>query len=66
MKELTALVKEVNPDARKKGTFLDFAIVSLNTERNNPAGCHYMIRDLGSTCTGQKGKDDEKSLANSQ
>ena len=31
LKELTSLVKEVNTEARKKGTFFDFAIVYPDT-----------------------------------
>lgn len=56
--ELTSLVREVNPDTRKKGTYFDFAIVYPNY-RNN----HFQMREIGVTCTGQKGADDTKTLA---
>jgi len=56
--ELTSLVRDVNPDTRKKGTYFDFAIVFPNF-RNN----HFQMREIGVTCTGQKGIDDNKTLA---
>ena len=52
LKELTSLVKEVNPDSRKKGTFFDFAIVSPS--RRN-VGMDYSSRDIGTTVSGTKG-----------
>nr|CAG4644435.1 EOG090X0HU3 [Lepidurus arcticus] len=58
LKEITSLVKEVNPDARRKGTFFDFALVFPD-----PRGPGYRMRDIGSTISGQKGNDDAKSLS---
>jgi len=55
---LTGLVKEVNPEARRKGTFFDFAL--LFPDQRTPG---YRMRDIGSTCSGQKGVDDGKTLA---
>ena len=58
LKELTSLVKEVNADARRKGTFFDFAIVS--PDLRSPI---YRMREIGSTCAGHKGQDDANTLA---
>lgn len=58
LKELTSLVKEVNPDARRKGTFFDFAIVYPD-----PRSPVYRIREIGTTCSGHRGADDSVSLA---
>lgn len=57
LKELTSLVKEVNPDSRRKGTYFDFALVFPDAR-----GPGYRMRDIGTTCAGQKGTDDSKSL----
>lgn len=58
LRELTTLVKDVNPDTRRKGTYFDFAIVF--GEPNRPG---YRMREIGVTCSGQKGADDNKTLA---
>ncbi|XP_013411007.1 histone deacetylase complex subunit SAP18 [Lingula anatina] len=58
LKELTNLVKEVNPDARRKGTFFDFAVVYPD-----PRSPVYRTREIGSTCAGRKGADDHLTLA---
>lgn len=58
LKELTGLVKEVNADARKKGTYFDFGIVYPV-----PNSSAYRVRDIGSTCSGRKGADDNITLA---
>lgn len=58
LKELTNLVKEVNPDARRKGTHFDFALVF--PDQRSPG---YRMRDIGSTCAGIKSSDDSKTLA---
>ncbi|XP_076308591.1 histone deacetylase complex subunit SAP18-like [Tachypleus tridentatus] len=58
LKELTSLVKEVNPDARRKGTYFDFALVIPD---HRGIGCR--MTDIGSTCSGQKGVDDNKTLS---
>lgn len=57
LREITSLVKEVNPDARRKGTMFDFSIVYPN-----PATPGFRFRDIGSTISGQKGPDDAKTL----
>lgn len=58
LKELTSLVKEVNPDARRRGTFFDMGIVYPD-----PHSQGYLIRDIGSTCSGSKGAADNVTLA---
>lgn len=58
LKELTALVKEVNVDAKRKGTFFDFAIVFPDTR--SPV---YRMREIGTTCAGKRGADDDLTLA---
>lgn len=60
LRELTSLVREVNPDTRRKGTYFDFALIFM--ERNGG----YHMREIGVTCSGQKGADDSKTLAQSQ
>merc|ERR1711944_389732 len=59
LKELTSLVREVNPDSRKKGTYFDFAVISPAMGRGQvtPSGayCHYTSRDIGTTVSGTKG-----------
>lgn len=50
----------MNPEARRKGTFFDFALVFPNPARNSPQ--HYKTRDIGTTVSGQKGPDDSKTL----
>lgn len=55
--ELTQLVKEVNPEARRKGTKFNFAFVFPDTRQ--PI---YRLRDVGFTMTGVKGLDDLKTL----
>ena len=57
MEELTHLVREVKSDARRKGTFFDFAIVFPDGRSPN---CRK--RDIGSTCAGKKGVDDGVTL----
>lgn len=67
LRELTSLVREVNPDSRKKGTYFDFAIISPAPGRGQAAPngdlCHYSSRDIGTTVSGTKGMDDGKTLA---
>uniref|UniRef100_A0A3B4GHT9 Histone deacetylase complex subunit SAP18 n=1 Tax=Pundamilia nyererei TaxID=303518 RepID=A0A3B4GHT9_9CICH len=55
LKELTSLVKEVYPEARKKGTYFSFAIVYPD-----PRG--KMLKEIGSTVSGRKGADDSMTL----
>ncbi|KAL4233378.1 Histone deacetylase complex subunit sap18 [Mactra antiquata] len=58
LRELTSLVKEVNPDARRKGTFFDFSIVYPDSRAPT-----YRMREIGTTCSGHRGADDSVSLA---
>lgn len=58
LREITTLVKEVNPDARRKGTCFDFSLVFPDVR--SPG---YRIRGIGTTISGQKGSDDTKTLA---
>ncbi|XP_063241382.1 histone deacetylase complex subunit SAP18 [Bacillus rossius redtenbacheri] len=58
LREITSLVKEVNPEARRKGTYFDFSLVSPDMR-----GPSYRMREIGTTCCGQKGQDDGKTLA---
>lgn len=55
--ELTQLVKEVNPEARRKGTKFSFAFVF--PDNRQPI---YRLREVGSTMTGIKGPEDLKTL----
>ena len=52
LKELEGLVKEVNPEARRRGTYFDFALVYPDL-RQNP---RCQTRDVGTTISGQKVK----------
>lgn len=58
LRELTTLVRDVNPDTRRKGTYFDFAIVFPDPNR-----AMFRMREIGVTCSGQKGADDTKTLA---
>ncbi|XP_020625864.1 histone deacetylase complex subunit SAP18-like [Orbicella faveolata] len=57
LKELMSLVKEVNPDARRKGTVFDFAIVFPDARRGG-----FIMKEIGSTAAGRKGTDDTITL----
>lgn len=50
-----SVLHQVNPDARRKGTFFDFAVIY-------PQGKNFVTRDIGTTVSGQKGPDDSKTL----
>lgn len=58
LQELTALVRDVNPETRRKGTYFDFALV-----QPEPFGPGYRMRDIGVTCSGQRNADDTLTLA---
>uniref|UniRef100_A0A6M2DPF2 Histone deacetylase complex subunit SAP18 n=1 Tax=Xenopsylla cheopis TaxID=163159 RepID=A0A6M2DPF2_XENCH len=58
LQELASLVREVNPETRRKGTYFDFALVFPDFRGNG-----YRMREIGITCSGQKGTDDSKTLA---
>lgn len=60
IRELSGLVKEVNPEAKRKGTTLHFALITPDLGR--PGG-NLRARDLGATISGHKGPDDGKTLA---
>jgi histone deacetylase complex subunit SAP18 len=56
--EMSSLVKEVHPEAKRKGTTFDFRLVYPDLRSNQ-----YRFREIGSTTSGKKGPDDHKSLA---
>ena len=68
LKELTSLVREVNPESRRKGTLFDIArVYPVNNARGGVTGpngqfLHYNLRDIGTTVSGRKGVDDGKTL----
>ena len=49
----------MNPEARRRGTFFDFAVVFPNRGRGEGS---FSSRDIGTTVSGQKGPDDSKTL----
>ena len=57
LKELMSLVKEVNPDARRRGTVFGFAIVFPDNRRGG-----FILKEIGSTTTGHKGPEDQITL----
>ncbi|KAF6038778.1 hypothetical protein EB796_002915 [Bugula neritina] len=57
LKELAGLIKQMNPDARRKGTFIDFYVVFPQVLQGK-----YVQRDIGSICVGKKGADDMATL----
>jgi len=57
LKELSSLVKEVNPDARRHGTQFDFSLVYPDKFRG------YRAKSVGTTISQQSTPDDNKSLA---
>ena len=61
LKEIASLVKEVHPEARKKGTRFDFALVF--PEARGPS---YRRRDIGTVVSGVPGDDDKKTLGDSR
>ena len=56
LKELSSLIREVNPDLREKGTVLSFATVYADRR-----GLH-KVKEIGTTVCGRKGNDDLKTL----
>ena len=52
-----SLVREVNPDARRRGTVFGFAIVFPDNRRGG-----FILKEIGSTTTGHKGPDDQITL----
>jgi len=57
LRELMGLIKEVNTEARRPGTYFDFAVVRPEQHSGT-----FEMRELGSTTSGIKGLDDNKSL----
>jgi len=58
LKELTGLIKEVNPDARRRNTYFNFRVIYPDLRSGR-----YCHTDLGSTVAGTKGVDDAKTLS---
>ena len=52
-----SLIREVNPDTRQKGTLFSFSTVYPDPRRGG-----YRFKELGQTCSGRKGTDDEITL----
>ena len=57
--ELTQLIKEVNPDSRRRGTQFSFSIVSADESHNR-----YYLSNIGKTENGQRRTEDQIQLAN--
>ncbi|CAJ0565959.1 unnamed protein product, partial [Mesorhabditis spiculigera] len=57
LRELTQLIKEVNPEARKRGTTFDYSVVA--PDRMGP---RFQMREIGNTMNGSRGVDDNKTL----
>lgn len=55
--ELTQLIKEVNPDARRRGTQFAFAVVSPDSEHSR-----YYLSEIGKTENGARRSDDQIQL----
>jgi len=51
-------VKEVNPEARRRGTYFDFALVYPDLRQ----GPRCQTRDIGTTVASNRGPDDGKTL----
>lgn len=61
LKEIASLVREVHPEARRKGTRFHFALVFPDLR-----GPSYRRRDIGSITSGIPGDDDKKTLGDSR
>ncbi|KAF8571130.1 hypothetical protein P879_01641 [Paragonimus westermani] len=61
LRELASLVKQVNPEARKRGTVFDFALVS--PDLRSPV---YRMRELGVVCAGSPSDADRIMLKDCQ
>ena len=57
LRELMSLIQEVNPETRQKGTLFSFATVYPDPRRGG-----YRLKDLGQTCCGRRGSDDNITL----
>ncbi|CAO1346194.1 unnamed protein product [Diamesa hyperborea] len=58
LREITTLIRDVNPETRRKGTYFDFALVFPESRPGV-----YRMREIGVTCSGSRGADDNKTLA---
>ncbi|MPC14080.1 histone deacetylase complex subunit SAP18-like [Portunus trituberculatus] len=58
LKEIGSLILEVNPDTRRRGTVFEFRLVYPELTKTIPR-----MKELGSIVIGQKGFDDNKTLA---
>lgn len=56
--ELTQLIKEVNPDARRRGMQFSFSMVTADNSQSR-----YYLTYIGTTENGQKRSDDHVQLA---
>ena len=72
LKELTSLVREVNTESRRKGTFFDFALIYPspssrgNFQRQTNQFMDYISKEIGTTVSGRKGVDDSKVSSREQ
>ncbi|OAF69554.1 Sin3-associated polypeptide [Intoshia linei] len=57
LKELSALIREVNEDSRKKGTVLEFS--SVYADNFKPT---FRMRTIGSTCVAKPSNEDNVTL----
>nr|CAH0107843.1 unnamed protein product [Daphnia galeata]SVE76748.1 EOG090X0HU3 [Daphnia longispina] len=57
LQEITGLVREVNYEARRRGTRFSFALVYPDRSTLS-----YSRREIGSTISGERGPDDMKTL----
>ena len=57
LREITNLITEVNPEAKRKGTYFNFMV-----SYPNPNGPGFRMREIGSTTSGKRGPDDKSSL----
>jgi histone deacetylase complex subunit SAP18 len=57
LREITNLITEVNPEAKRKGTYFNFCVSFPNP---NGPGCR--MREIGSTIAGKRGPDDKATL----
>ena len=57
LRELMTLIREVNPDTRAKGTMFQFSTVYPDPRRGG-----FRMKELGQTCSGRRGTDDNITL----
>ncbi|CAH8568944.1 unnamed protein product [Schistosoma mattheei] len=61
LRELASLVKQVNPESRRRGTLFDFALVF--PDHRSPV---YRMRELGTVCSGSPSDTDRIMLKDVQ